>query len=486
MDLCADLTEKNTKRLKFKVFFSIVMTIISLMIYPQASWINPYQVLTPPDNDANISIYLVVESYGAAQGDLDDIDDTGVETVIIMPDMTAMNATVLKNITQYASGLGFEVGISLGGTILSSEEYMSSSYQDDARDAVADIVNESVLDYVDIVEIFPYLNAPEDYGIASENIFEYMFGPLGDDLQLLEELLGDISGYDVTTRTSVHMTYSTSFRVVLKNLGEIDDLDQVGVNFFQSHINSVPTAISSAIEFAQQLSGKEVVVGAIGYSTHDDAHNQVMQDEWFWACADVVNSFNIKEMALWQWNDRETFPFIVPEIIEPKYGISGKSIASSVSNYIAGNLNYAGYAVNWIEVILGTFSTSGSTGIISGNILFSLVLRILLGILIGRKCKLNGTLIATLLFAGTLIFHFSLGVPITNSPSWWVAFFTYFYLYASISAGVYQIQVVSTVVRHKKVFGFCDSKDANSCATEFMQNKTNLLARPWRPSDAFL
>jgi len=470
MDLCADLTERDTKRLKFKLFFSVVMTVISFMIYPPASLLNPYQVVAPPSTDANISVYLISESYGDAVSDLDDIDASGLGGVIVMPDMTVLNATDLKNIAQYAKGLGLEVGISLGGTILSSDEYMSDGYKNDARSIVASIINQSVLTYVDVVEIFPYLNAPEDYGLASEDPLEYFFGPIRDDAQLLEELLGDLSGFDVITRTSVHLTYSSSFRVILKTLGDIEELDQVGVNFFQSHINTVPTSIASAIEYCRGLSGKEVVVGGIGYSTHDDAHNEVMQDSWFWSAADVTNSLQVGEIVLWQWNDRATFPFIVPEIIEPKFGVSGKKIMSSVSDYNSGEINYAGYTGNWIEIILGVFSTSGSTGIISGNILFSLLFRVLLGVWIGRKCKLNGSLIATLIFGGTLIFHLALGVSITNSPSWWIAIFTYFYLYAGISAGVFQIQVLSTVVRHKRVFGFCDENDAQKCTTIFMQD----------------
>lgn len=469
VDLCADLNERNTKRLKFKLFFSIVMTIISLIIYPPPSLINPYQVLIPPSNDATISVYLISASRGDALSDLDDIDEAGIDSVMIMPDMTKMNVIDLYNVTKHASDIGIGVGISLGGEILSEDEYMSDDYKENAITIISKIINESVVDNVDVVEILPYLNAPEDYGVSSGDISEYVFGPLVDDVKFLEELVDIISTEDVITRTSVHVTYSRSFRTLLGDLSEIENLDQVGINFFQSHINTVPTSISSAVEHCKKLSKKEVIVGAIGYSTHDDAHNEIMQDSWFWSCMDVVNSMGLGEVSIWQWNDVDEFPFIVPEIVAPKYGISDKPVLSSISKYHAGDTNSVGYTINWIEIIFGTFSTSGSTGIISGNILLSLLWRILLGALIGKKCKLNGTLIAAIIFSGTLIFHFSIGVPITNSPSWWISFITYFYLYASISAGVYQVQVVSTVVRHKKVFGFCDSKDADQCATDFFQ-----------------
>lgn len=478
MDFCADLNEKDTKALKFKIFFSIIMTILSLILYPQASLFNPYQVITPTNTNATISVYLMVDSYDEALDDIDEIDRAGIHSLIIMPNMEKINATEIREITRRASKEEMEVGLSLGGTYLSKETYMSEKYKEDARSSIDDLLNVSVFDYVDIIEIFPYINAPEDYGSISDDTNEFLFGPLGDDIIFLGELIENLEEEKVKIRTSIHLTYSRSYRNLLEDLDEINGLDQISVGMFQSHINSQPTSLSSAIEFCQQLTSKEVIIGAIGFSTHDDVHNEVMQDEWFWTCVDVAASFNIKEVSLWQWKDNDKFPFIVDEIITPKYGVSGKDVMNSLDEYLNNKINYAGYSINLFEILLGSFSTSGSTGVISGNIFFSLLFRLIIGVIIGRKCKLNGGAIATFLFGITLAFHFSMGIPLMNSPTWWISIFTYFYLYASLAAGVFQIQAMSTIVRHKNVFGFCEGKDAKSCTTDFMQtdiSKNSLL-----------
>jgi len=470
MSFCADLEEPDTKNIAFKLIFSIIMTVLSLAVFPQASLSNPYEVFVPPNYSSSVSVYLVVDSYAEANEDLSDIKLNGIDGVIVMPDLTQINTSVLKNITSRAKELDLSVSLSLGGTILSNESYMSDGYKDDFRAIISELINKSVLDDLKSLELLPYINAPSEYGTTSDDPLEALFGSSRDDVTFLGDLIELLVNESTVIRTTLHISYYRSFRVILGWLGEISGLDQIGIAVFQSHLNAVPTALSNGISHTRRITDKEVVIGQIGYSTHDDIHNRGMQDAWFWACVDVASSFDIAEVGVWQWKDRVEFPFIVEEIIEAKYGIKDKPIMYSIENYNREEgINYIGYSTNIIEVFLGSFSTSGSTGVISGNIVFSILIRIMIGILIGRKCKLNGRFLGFIIFGLVLIFHFSMGVVIINSPHWWIVLFTYLYLFGSITAGVYQIQIVSTIVRHKKVFDFCDMSDAHKCTLDFLQ-----------------
>jgi hypothetical protein len=436
------------------------MTVISLLIWPQASLTAPYEALFPSGRPRFVSAYLRVSNASTASEDLSGLAGSGVDGVLLAPNLTTLGPPELDSLLAEAESLGLSAGLSLGGELASPEPYMSQGYKSDLLSSVQDLESAGALSRARVVELLPWINCPTSSALPSD-LQNLLFGPLRDDVAFLSELAGEAESSGARLRTSLQVSYSPSFRPALRWIGEISALDEVGVCLFQPHINAMPACISSVVPLVRHLTGKEVLVGPLGFSSHDDLHTPAMQASWLWSCLGAASSAGVGEASVWEWSGDPGLPFSVQENLPGRYALSGSIAAESLPQTTLGPAPAFGYLLNLAELALGTFSSSGSTGVVTGNLMLSLVFRVLLAVLLARRWRINGGLLANLVFAGALLLHFSTGVPILNSPSWWLSLPTYAYAYASISAGAYQMQAITVVARGRR-----DLAEGGACSLD--------------------
>jgi hypothetical protein len=427
------------------------MTLLSLLILPQPSLTAPYDTLAPGSGVDTVSVYLRVGDLEEAKADLAAAISAGFRAVILMPDFASVGWGGLETLSAAARGAGARVGLSLGGTLASAEGYMTERYKEDLRSVVGELAASGLLDGLYVLELLPYLNGQGAAEIPPDSE-SLLFGPLRDDVLLLGELVSLLPDAAPPVRTSIHLSYATGLQSALGWLGDIEGLDEISISLFQPHLNAMPSALASQVSLSRRLTDKRILLGPLAFSVHDDAHSEGMQSAWFLSCLDVASSNAISEVSVWEWADSGSPPFPVPELLEGRYGISGRESLSLVVEY-PGPSAWVGSAANWADLVLGTVSVSGSTGVVTGNVLLSLLFRALVALAAGRRGKIRGGLLASATFLGTAAIHFSLGVPLLNSPTWWFSLPVYLYLYAGLAAGAYQMQVISGAVGRRRSGG---------------------------------